>query len=106
MRRKAYPKATKRLIMADSRASHDQPVEAAEGGIPVSGFARLAYLGLPIQMAHFPPATSKWSKIEPRPLFFLTANGRATPLVSYQTIFNLIATTRTKTGLRIKPKLT
>jgi Rhodopirellula transposase DDE domain len=35
----------------------------------------------------FPPATGKWNKIELRLLPFLTANGRATPLVSYQTIF-------------------
>src|SRR6202167_4587250 len=62
--------------------------------------------GLHIQMAHFPPGTSKWNKIEHRMFSFITQNWRARPLVSYQTIIDLIANTRTKTGLKIKAKLT
>jgi hypothetical protein len=37
---------------------------------------------------------------------FITKNWRGRPLVSYQTIVDLIANTRTKTGLKIKAKLT
>jgi hypothetical protein len=62
--------------------------------------------GLQIQMSHFPPGTSKWNKIEHRMFSFITQNWRARPLVSYQTIIDLIANTKTTTGLRIKAKLT
>jgi len=36
---------------------------------------------------------------------FITQNWRARPLVSYQTIIDSIANTRTRTGLKIKAKL-
>jgi transposase len=99
---KAYPKATKLLIMADSGGSN-----ASRSKLWKVGLQHLANLtGLHIQMAHFPPGTSKWNKIEHRMFSFITQNWRARPLVSYQTIIDLIANTRTKTGLKIKAKLT
>ena len=57
-------------------------------------------------MSHFPTGTSKWNKIEHRMFSFITQNWRARPLVSYQTIIDLIASARTRTGLKIKAKLT
>ena len=102
MGRKTYPKATKLLIMADSGGSN-----ASRSKLWKVGLQQLANLtGLQIQMAHFPPGTSKWNKIEHRMFSFITQNWRARPLVSYQTIIDLIANTRTKTGLKIKAKLT
>src|SRR5262249_10657374 len=62
--------------------------------------------GLQIQVSHFPPGTSKWNKIEHRMFSFITQNWRGRPLISYQTIVDLIAHTKTKTGLKIKARLT
>ena len=71
------------------------------------GLQHLANLtSLYIQMAHFPPGPSKWNKIEHRMFSFITQNWRARPLVSYQTVVDLIANTGTKTELKIKAKLT
>src|SRR5450755_1127077 len=71
------------------------------------GVQRLADLsGLHIHVSHFPPGTSKWNKIEHRMFSFISKNWRGRPLVSYQTIVDLIANTRTTTGLKIKAKLT
>jgi hypothetical protein len=102
MGRKAYPKATKLLILADSGSSN-----ASRSKLWKVGLQHLANLtGLHIQMSHFPPGTSKWNKIEHRMFSFITQNWRARPLISYQTIIDLIANTRTRTGLKIKAKLT
>lgn len=62
-------------------------------------------LGLRITVCHYPPGTSKWNKIEHRMFSFISMNWRGQPLVSYETVVNLISGTRTKTGLRIKTKL-
>jgi hypothetical protein len=60
---------------------------------------------LELQVCHFPPGTSKWNKIEHRLFCFITNNWRGRPLTSYQTIVNLIGSTTTKTGLRVKAAL-
>jgi Rhodopirellula transposase DDE domain len=62
--------------------------------------------GFDPHISHFPQRTSKWNKIEHRMFSFITQNWRARPLVSYQTIIDLIAKTRTTTGLKIKARLT
>ena len=49
-----------------------------------------------------PPGTSKWNKIEHRLFSFITQNWRGKPLVSYQTIVQLIAATTTDTGLKVR----
>jgi hypothetical protein len=105
--RKAYRKSTKRLIMADSGASHDQSVEAVEGRITASGISPASIIWLAYPDGAFPAAgTSKSNKIEHRMFSFITPNWRARSLVSDQTIIDLVASTRTKTGLEIKAKLT
>jgi transposase len=99
---KTYPKATKLLIMADAGGSN-----SSRSRLWKAGLQRLANLtGIELHMSHFPPGTSKWNKIEHRMFSFITQNWRARPLVSYQTIIDLIAKTRTTTGLKIKAKLT
>ena len=62
-------------------------------------------LGLPITVCHYPPGTSKWNKIEHRLFSFISLNWQGQPLVSYETVVNLIGATRTKTGLRVKAML-
>lgn len=57
--------------------------------------------GLTIEVAHFPPGTSKWNKIEHRLFSYISKNWRGKPLVSYQVIVNLIAGTKTAKGLKV-----
>ena len=60
---------------------------------------------LEIEVCHFPPGTSKWNKIEHRLFSFITMNRRGKPLVSLETMINLIAGTTTSTGLEIYARL-
>jgi hypothetical protein len=59
-------------------------------------------MGLQVTVCRYPPGTSKWNKIEHRMFSFISLNWKGRPLVSYETVVNLIGATRTKTGLRIK----
>jgi DDE family transposase len=57
--------------------------------------------GLAITVAHHPPGTSKWNRIEHRMFSFISINWRGRPLLSHQVIIQLIASTKTETGLTI-----
>jgi hypothetical protein len=57
--------------------------------------------GLTITVAHLPPGTSKWNRIEHKLFAFITMNWRGKPLVSHQVIVQLIGATTTDTGLRV-----
>ena len=57
--------------------------------------------GLSVTAAHFPPATSKWNKIEHRLFSFISINWRGKPLTSLETIIELISHTATAKGLTV-----
>lgn len=57
--------------------------------------------GLAITINHLPPATSKWNKIEHRLFSFISINWRAKPLISLETIIELLNHTTTKEGLTV-----
>jgi hypothetical protein len=57
--------------------------------------------GLAITVAHHPPGTSKWNRIEHRMFSFISMNWRGRPLISHQVIIQLIASTKTESGLNI-----
>jgi hypothetical protein len=57
--------------------------------------------GLSITVAHYPPATSKWNKIEHRLFSFISINWRAKPLTSLEVVLELISHTTTKEGLTV-----
>ncbi|MGH2893547.1 MAG: ISAzo13 family transposase [Solirubrobacteraceae bacterium] len=61
--------------------------------------------GLELAVCHFPPGTSKWNRIEHRLFSFITMNWRGKPLVSLETIINLIGATQTSTGLEVYARL-
>ena len=61
--------------------------------------------GLEVAVCHLPPGTSKWNKIEHRLFSAITMNWRGKPLVSHETVVNLIAATTTGTGLRVRSAL-
>ncbi len=56
---------------------------------------------LTITVAHYPPATSKWNKIEHRLFSFISLNWRATPLTSLEVVLELISHTTTAEGLMV-----
>ena len=61
--------------------------------------------GLPIAVSHFPPGTSKWNKVEHRLFSFISQNWRGEPLQSYETVVNLISSTKTSSGLTVSCRL-
>ncbi|SEN36430.1 Rhodopirellula transposase DDE domain-containing protein [Stigmatella aurantiaca] len=101
MGRPAYPRATELLITADAGGSNGYRTRAWK--IELQRFADET--GLRIQVCHFPPGTSKWNKIEHRLFCHITQNWRGKPLTSFETVVNLIGSTRTTKGLRVKARL-
>lgn len=56
---------------------------------------------LSITVCHYPPATSKWNKIEHRLFSFISINWRAKPLTSLEVVLELLSHTSTKEGLLV-----
>lgn len=93
-----FPNATKLLITADGGGSNGHRVKLWKVEL-----AKLAVeTGLTITVAHYPPGTSKWNKIEHKMWSFVSMNWRGRPLVSYRTIIELISATTTESGLTIR----
>ncbi len=101
MGRPAYPNATTLLITADCGGSNGYRVRQWKTAL--QRFADES--GLAITVAHLPPGTSKWNKIEHRLFSAIAKNWSGIPLVSYQVVVSLIASTTTKTGLRVNAGL-
>ncbi len=95
--RENYPNATKLLICADGGGSNGSRRKGWK--FFLHEFAQ--QIGIPITVSHFPPGTSKWNKIEHRMFSFISLNWKGEPLVSYETIINLISSTTTRKGLTI-----
>lgn len=57
--------------------------------------------GKVVEVCHFPPGTSKWNKIEHRLFCHITRNWRGVPLETLEIVVQLIANTRTETGLEV-----
>jgi hypothetical protein len=101
MGKQRYPKAKRLLICADAGGSNGYRIRAWKFEL-----AKLAKeTGLEITVAHFPPGTSKWNKIEHRLFSFITKNWRGRPLTSYRVVVELIAATTTTKGLKVKAAL-
>lgn len=62
-------------------------------------------LNISIHVRHFPPGTSKWNKIEHRLFSYISKNWRGQPLLTRETVVNLISNTRTSTGLQVQAVL-
>jgi hypothetical protein len=96
-----FPHASKLLITADGGGSNSH-----RNRLWKIALQELAdEIGLSLSVCHFPPGTSKWNKIEHRLFSFITQNWRGKPLVSRQTIVELISATTTKEGLKVRAEL-
>ena len=96
-----FPNAKRLLITADGGGSNGSrnrlfKVELAQ---------LAAETGLAIEVAHFPPGTSKWNKVEHRLFCYITSNWEGRPIVSVEVAVHLIGSTTTKTGLKVVCKL-
>jgi len=93
-----YPDATRLLITADCGGSNGARVRLWKRELQI--FANET--GLSITVAHHPPGTSKWNRIEHRLFAFITQNWRGKPLISHEVIIQLIGATSTSTGLDVQ----
>jgi hypothetical protein len=101
MGKTSYPKAKELLVLADGGGSN-----GSRSRLWKLSLQSLAdETGLSFSVCHFPPGTSKWNKIEHRMFSSITENWRGQPLVSREVAVNLIASTRTRTGLKIRASL-
>ena len=101
MGKSLYANATELLITADCGGSNGYPVRLWKYELQ-----RLANeINLCIHVRHFPPGTSKWNKIEHRLFSYISKNWRGKPLITRETVVNLIANTRTEKGLEVRAVL-
>jgi Rhodopirellula transposase DDE domain len=96
-----YPNATRLQITADCGGSNGNRTRLWK--VELQKLADETELD--IAVCHFPPGTSKWNRIEHRLFSFITMNWRGKPLVSVETIINLISATTNRNGLEVYARL-
>jgi hypothetical protein len=101
MGRRAYPRAQRLFITADAGGSNGYRSRAWK--LELQKFADATRLR--IRVSHFPPGTSKWNKIEHRLFCHITKNWRGRPLLTLETMVELIGHTTTTAGLQVRAKL-
>jgi hypothetical protein len=101
MGRPAYANATSLLITADAGGSNGPRLRLWKWEL--QRYANRT--GLAITVCHLPPGTSKWNKIEHRLFSHIATNWRGKPLVSLAAIVNLIGSTTTAAGLRVRSEI-
>jgi len=95
------PSADRLLITADRGGSNGARVRLWKPELQTLA----DQTGLSITVAHLPPGTSKWNRIEHRLFAFITQNWRGKPLLTHQVIVQLIASIRTAKCLTVKCRL-
>ena len=93
-----YPEAKRLVITADCGGRNGARVRLWKREL--QRFANET--GLAVTVAHLPPGTSKWNRIEHRLFADISQNWRGKPLVSHQVIVQLIGATTTQTGLTVR----
>jgi transposase len=98
---KRYPDAKRLQITADCGGSNGNRLRLWK--VELGALAQET--GLQIAVCHLPPGTSKWNRIEHRLFSYITMNWRGKPLVSLETMINLIGATKTSSGLEVYARL-
>src|SRR3989344_5936681 len=99
--KKHYPQAKELLITADSGGSNGYRNRGWKYFL--NQFTKET--GFKITVLHFPPATSKWNKIEHRMFSFISMKWKGEPLTDYEVVINFIKNTTTEKGLEIYARL-
>ena len=99
--KQAYPKAKRLLILADGGGSNGSRVRLWK--VILQELADK--LGIPINMCHFPPGTSKWNPIEHMLFSAISKNWRGRPLRTLEHVVELISHTTSTNGLSVSCRL-
>jgi transposase len=99
--RRRHPQAKRLLITADSGGSNGSRNRLWK--VALQEFSNRT--GLEVEVCHFPPGTSKWNKIEHRLFCHVTRNWQGRPLETYEIVVNLIGSTTTESGLKVRAEL-
>lgn len=99
--RRRHPQAKRLLITADSGGSNGSRNRLWK--LALQEFSNRT--GLEVEVCHFPPGTSKWNKIEHRLFCHVTRNWQGRPLETYEIVVNLIGSTTTESGLKVRAEL-
>ena len=97
----SFPEAKRIYINCDGGGSNGATRRAWK--VELQRFADKT--GLTVVVSHYPPGTSKWNKIEHRMFSYISRNWEGKPLLSVETIINLIESTTTRNGLSIQCQL-
>jgi hypothetical protein len=97
----AYPQASRLLITADAGGSNGYRSRLWKRELG----SLAERTGLAVTVCHLPPGTSKWNRIEHRLFSHISMNWRGRPLVSHEVVVQLIGTTTTRTGLKVRAEL-
>jgi len=100
--RKEYPEADHLLILADNGGSNGARVRMWKWALQQ---CVADPFGLTITVSHFPTGASKWNPIEHRLFSEISKHWAGQPLESYETIVELIGSTRTQAGLKVRSQL-
>ena len=101
MGKKDYPNIQKLMITADCGGSNGNRVRLWKWELQKLSNE----LNVDIHVCHFPPATSKWNKIEHKMFSYITQNWRGVPLISREVVVQLIGKTTTTKGLEIQAQI-
>ena len=101
MGKKDYSNITKLMITADCGGSNGNRVRLWKWELQNLSNE----LDIDIHVCHFPPATSKWNKIEHKMFSYITQNWRGVPLISREVVIQLIGNTKTTKGLEIQAQI-
>ncbi len=101
MGKERYPDAKELMICADGGGSNG----SRNKGWKIHLQELVNQIGIPITVCHYPPGTSKWNKIEHRMFSFISMNWKGKPLISYETVVKLIASTKTRNGLTVTARM-
>ena len=96
--KETYPNAKRLYINCDGGGSNGSRIHLWK--TQLAEFAE--FTGLEVHVSHFPPGTSKWNKIEHRLFCYISKNWAAQPLIDIQTVIDLIGSTTTEQGLKVK----
>ena len=98
MGKEKFPDARSLLITADGGGSNSTRCRLWKTELQILADE----IKIPIEVSHFPPGTSKWNKIEHRLFSQISKDWRGKPLETLSVIINLISSTTTDTGLKVK----
>lgn len=95
---RAYPHATRLLILADAGGSNSYRSRVWKQQLQEQ---LCDAFGLTVTVCHYPPGSSKWNPIEHRLFGFISMNWAGKPLRTLQALLGYIGQTATRAGLAV-----